>query len=290
MELTSTATVQLPVDLDAASTGGADARACTMRSHRRRRSWRSSAPAPTRSASGSRWERVCRARPPTHAFSDLLTTMHRAPKPLLAVVDGRAIGGGMGSRAPATGSSPRSVRPSRCRSCCGDSCRRSSGRSSPIVWLRTSSGSGPSRRTRGRRQRRMRPVSIDALVAGTTTLDRAIERGARTLGRLDPEALRRLRAWARESRRHDLPDALQAAAPISPPRCCASRPCNADGKPSPQESRRGQADDRRRHRADHSRGSRFEQRARRGDGSSRCSEAFDIDRRQRRRAGRRAVG
>jgi polyketide biosynthesis enoyl-CoA hydratase PksH len=33
---------------------------------------------------------------PTHAFSDLLTAMHHAPKPVLAVVDGRAIGGGMG--------------------------------------------------------------------------------------------------------------------------------------------------------------------------------------------------
>jgi polyketide biosynthesis enoyl-CoA hydratase PksH len=32
----------------------------------------------------------------THAFSDLLGRMHDSPKPLLAVVDGRAIGGGMG--------------------------------------------------------------------------------------------------------------------------------------------------------------------------------------------------
>ena len=35
------------------------------------------------------------------------------------------------------------------------------------------------------------------------------------LGRLDPDALRRLRAWARESRQHDLPTALRLGADIT---------------------------------------------------------------------------
>jgi enoyl-CoA hydratase/carnithine racemase len=46
-------------------------------------------------------------------------------------------------------------------------------------------------------------------------LDRAMARGTRTLGRLDPEALRGLRRWARESQQHDLPAALKLGADLT---------------------------------------------------------------------------
>jgi enoyl-CoA hydratase/carnithine racemase len=47
------------------------------------------------------------------------------------------------------------------------------------------------------------------------SIDRAIGRAVRTLRRVDPEALRRMRAWARTSRRLDLADAVRMGADIT---------------------------------------------------------------------------
>ena len=55
---------------------------------------------------------------------------------------------------------------------------------------------------------------VDDLVQ-SGQLDRAVQRGARMLRRLDAAALRRLRGWARDSRQRDLPDALQRGADIT---------------------------------------------------------------------------
>jgi enoyl-CoA hydratase/carnithine racemase len=55
---------------------------------------------------------------------------------------------------------------------------------------------------------------VDALVPAAS-LDRAMQKGAHHLCRLEPNALQRLRAWARESRQHDLADALRLGADIT---------------------------------------------------------------------------
>ena len=213
MELNDTATVQLPVDLDARSIGRLtrdldDALA---------------SPAPLVTLIGANADTYClglavgsslHGAAPTHAFSDLLTTMHQAPKPLLAAVDGRAIGGGMGLAAACDwvvateratfalpellwGLVPAIIWPVL------------TGRMAPHVvrqWtLSAHSRSGAEGHAAG---------LVDDLVPNGT-LDRGIGRRTRTLRRLDPDALRRLRAWARVSQQHDLATALRLGAEIT---------------------------------------------------------------------------
>ena len=60
-------------------------------------------------------------------FADLLTAMHASPKPLLAAVDGAALGVGWAWRARVTGWSRPTDRRSACPSSCGAWHRRSSG-------------------------------------------------------------------------------------------------------------------------------------------------------------------
>jgi polyketide biosynthesis enoyl-CoA hydratase PksH len=94
MELIHTATVRLPIDLDAAS----------MAALTRDLQAALDSPAPVVALIGATEDTYCLGLAvgssdggaATFAFSDLLTTMHRARKPLLTIVDGRAIGGGMG--------------------------------------------------------------------------------------------------------------------------------------------------------------------------------------------------
>ena len=151
---------------------------------------------------------------PTHAFSDLLTTMHQAPKPLLGVVDGRAIGGGMGlacacdwvvATERATFALPELLW----------------GLVPAIIWPVLTDRMAPHVVRQWTLSAHSRSA-VEAHAAGlvddlvpTRDLDRAIERAMRTLRRLDPDALRRLRGWARESRQHDLPAALQRGAEIT---------------------------------------------------------------------------
>jgi polyketide biosynthesis enoyl-CoA hydratase PksH len=150
----------------------------------------------------------------THAFSDLLTRMHDAPKPLLAVVDGRAIGGGMGLACAcdwvvatdrATFALPELLW----------------GLVPAIIWPVITSRMAPHVARQWTVSAHTRTASdgmgaglVDDVVA-PDTLDRAVARAARSLRRLDPEALRRLRAWARTSPQHDLADALRIGADIT---------------------------------------------------------------------------
>jgi enoyl-CoA hydratase/carnithine racemase len=213
VELTRTAEVQLPVDLDAASLealnrGLHDALASA---------------APVIALIGAGANTFClglavgsglRDGAPTHAFSDLLTTMHHAAKPLLAVVDGRAIGGGMGlacacdwviATERATFALPELLW----------------GLVPAIIWpvLTDRMAAHAVRQWTVSAHARSATEAhaaglVDALVSDAT-LDRAVDRGARNLARLDPDALRRLRTWARESRQHDLPTALRLGADIT---------------------------------------------------------------------------
>lgn len=150
----------------------------------------------------------------TRAFSDLLARMHDAPKPLLAVVDGRAIGGGMGLACAcdwivatdrATFALPELLW----------------GLVPAIIWPVITSRMAPHVARQWTISAHTRTASDGigvGLVDDVTTadrLDRAVARAARSLRRLDPEALRRLRAWARTSPRHDLADALRIGADIT---------------------------------------------------------------------------
>jgi enoyl-CoA hydratase/carnithine racemase len=150
----------------------------------------------------------------TYAFSALLARMHEAPKPLLAVVDGRAIGGGMGL------------------ACACDwvvATDRSTfalpellwGLVPAIIWPVITSRMAPHVARQWTISAHTRTAS-DGVGVGlvddvtpSDRLDRTVRRAVRSLRRLDPEALRRLRAWARTSPQHDLPMALCIGAGIT---------------------------------------------------------------------------
>lgn len=148
------------------------------------------------------------------AFSALLARMHEAPKPLLAIVDGRAIGGGMGI------------------ACACDwviATDRSTfalpellwGLVPAIIWPVITSRMAPHVARHWTISAHTRTASDGVevgLVDDLTTsdrLDRTVARAVRLLRRLDPEALRRLRAWARTSAHHDLPEAMRIGAEIT---------------------------------------------------------------------------
>jgi enoyl-CoA hydratase/carnithine racemase len=148
------------------------------------------------------------------AFSMLLARMHEAPKPLLAVVDGRAIGGGMGlacacdwvvATTHSTFALPELLW----------------GLVPAIIWPVITSRMAPHVARQWIISAHTRTAS-DGLGAGlvdditsSDRLDRSVRRAVRSLRRLDPEALRRWRAWARTSPRHDLPEALRIGADIT---------------------------------------------------------------------------
>lgn len=213
MELTQAATVRLPIDLSAES--------LPPLADDLRRALSSAAPAVT--LAGANADTFCLGlavgsgthhSAPTHAFADLLAMLHHAPKPLIAAVDGRAIGGGMGL------------------ACACDwviATERASfglpellwGLVPAIIWPVLTDRMAPHAVRRWTISAHTR-TAIEAEVAGlvdalvpSDSLDRAIERAARHLRRLDPHALQRLRTWARESRRHDLPEALALGAEIT---------------------------------------------------------------------------
>jgi enoyl-CoA hydratase/carnithine racemase len=213
VELNQAAAVQLPIDLNAASI------AILTRALQDALA----SPAAVVILSGANADTFClglavgagtNGAAPTHAFSDLLTMMHRAPKPMLAVVDGRAIGGGMGlacacdwvvASDQATFALPELLW----------------GLVPAIIWPVLTERMAPHAVRQWTVSAHSRSAA-DAQAAGLVDdlvppaeLERAIRRGTRTLGRLDPEALQRLRGWARESRQYDLPGALNRGAEIT---------------------------------------------------------------------------
>lgn len=213
MELTAAvAIVRLPVDLHAAS----------MVALTRDLQEAIASPAPVVVLAGANRETYCLglaigaagADVPAHAFADLLTTLHHAPKPLLAAVDGRAIGGGLGLACAcdwlvatdrATFALPELVW----------------GLLPAIIWPVLTDRMAPhvvrqwtlSAYARSAAQGHAAGL-VDAIVA-PGELDRGIAAGARALRRLDAAAVQRLRRWAREARQRDLPAALQAGATIT---------------------------------------------------------------------------
>lgn len=152
--------------------------------------------------------------PPTQAFADLLATMQMAPKPLLAVVDGRAIGGGMGI------------------ACACDwvvATDRSTfalpellwGLVPAIIWPVITDRMAPHVARQWTISAHTRPAAegrevglVDDLVP-SDQLDRAVARATRMLRRLDPTALVAFRQWARRARHHDLPVALGDGAALT---------------------------------------------------------------------------
>ena len=213
MELTPASTVRLPPDLDAASVA-----ALSRDFHD---ALASAAPIVTLVGAGD--DTFCLGlavgsgaggAAPTHAFSDLLAAMHQSPKPLLASVDGRAIGGGMGiacacdwvvATERATFALPELLW----------------GLIPAIIWPILTDRMAPHAVRQWTLAAHSRSA-VEAQAAGLVddlvpsgTLDRAIERATRTLRRLDPDALRRRRGWARESRPYDLPAALRHGADLT---------------------------------------------------------------------------
>lgn len=155
-----------------------------------------------------------RADAPTHAFAELLARLHEAERPLLAVVDGRAIGGGLGIASAcdwvlatdrATFALPELVW----------------GLVPAIIWPVIADRMAPHAARRWTISAHAR-TSAEAHDAGlvdeivdAASLDRAIRRAARSLARLDPVALRRFRSWSRVSRSGDLTAALTAGADVT---------------------------------------------------------------------------
>jgi enoyl-CoA hydratase/carnithine racemase len=152
--------------------------------------------------------------PAPHAFSALLTAMHRAPKPLVAVVEGQAIGGGMGlvcacdwviASDRATFALPELLW----------------GLVPAIIWPVITDRMPAHVARQWTLGAHSRPASeglkaglVDDLVP-PAELDAAAGRATRGLRRLDPAALCRLRDWARTSRQFDLPRALDLGANIT---------------------------------------------------------------------------
>jgi enoyl-CoA hydratase/carnithine racemase len=148
------------------------------------------------------------------AFADVLARLHAAGKPTLAVVDGRCIGGGMGL------------------ACACDwlvATERASFALPELLWGLVPAIIWPviSDRMPGHVARQWtiaahsRPVA-EAVAAGlvddlaaSAALESAVRRAVRMLTRLEPGALRHLRAWVRTSRHHDLPEALRLGAGLT---------------------------------------------------------------------------
>jgi enoyl-CoA hydratase/carnithine racemase len=161
----------------------------------------------------------------TSAFSDLLALMHDSPKPLLAIVDGRAIGGGLGLACACD----RVIATSRATFGLPELLW---GLVPAVIWPVVTDRMAPHVARQWTLTAHSRNAAealaagvIDDLVdvvdsdadADTTParLDAATRRAVRALGRLEPEALRRLRHWSRASRSLTLPAALAGGAEIT---------------------------------------------------------------------------
>lgn len=148
------------------------------------------------------------------AFADVLARLHAAPKPLLAAIDGAAIGGGLGlacacdwvvATRPSTFGLPELLW----------------GLLPAMIWPVVTDRMAPhvarqwtlAAHTREANEAHAAGV-VDDLV-DADRLDAAVRRGVRLLARLEPSALPRFRAWARDSRVLSLPAAVTAGAEIT---------------------------------------------------------------------------
>lgn len=148
------------------------------------------------------------------AFGDVLAQLHRAPKPLLAAVDGAAIGGGLGLACACDWvvATPRAtfglpellwgLLPAMIWPVVTD-------RMAPHVARQWTLGAW----TRPAGEAQAAGV-VDDLVAADR-LEAGVRKAVRTLARLEPSALPRLRAWMRESRALPLADAVATGADIT---------------------------------------------------------------------------
>jgi len=150
----------------------------------------------------------------THAFADVLLALHRAAKPTLALVDGRAVGGGLGIAA----------------SCDWVIATERSTFALPellwglvpaMIWPPLSDRMAPHVARQWTLTAHAR-AAIAAEAAGLVdeviavgSMPDAARRAERMLGRLEPNALARFREWARTSRALLLPDALARGAAIT---------------------------------------------------------------------------
>jgi len=150
----------------------------------------------------------------TRVFAALLATLLDAPKPTMAFVDGRAIGGGLGLAAAcdwvvaseqATFALPEllwGLIPATIW---------------PVVTTRLTEGTAR-RWTLSAHARPAREALAAGLVDELAPAGReatALKRAARMLRRAEPGALRRLRHWMSESRERPLADALERGASLT---------------------------------------------------------------------------
>jgi enoyl-CoA hydratase/carnithine racemase len=209
----SLSTIELPTALDTASVA-------TLTDDCRRAL---AGPAPVVAFTGASADTFCLglaigssldAEASTAAFADLLALLHASPKPLIAVVDGRAIGGGMGIACAcdwvvatdrATFALPELLW----------------GLVPAIIWPVIADRMAPhvarqwtlTAHTRSADEGRTAGLVDDVVAA--EEVDRAVRRAVRALHRLEPGALRAFRQWARQSRQHDLGTALAAGATLT---------------------------------------------------------------------------
>ena len=152
--------------------------------------------------------------PATALFADLLLALHRAPKPLLALVDGRAIGGGLGIACACD----RVIASERSTFALPELLW---GLIPAIIWPVIADRMAPHAARQWTISAHARNAA-DAAAAGladeVTPVDgipEATKRAERALARLEPAALVRFRDWARRSRSLPLAEALAAGAGIT---------------------------------------------------------------------------
>ena len=150
----------------------------------------------------------------TSAFAEVLALLHAAPKPTLALVDGRCIGGGLGLAAAcdwvaATDRSTFALP------------ELLWGLMPAIIWPVVTDRMAPHVARQWtltawtRSAREAAAAGLVDEVAPPEALEAAAGRARRMLRRIEPRALARLRGWARACRQQPLPEALAQGAGLT---------------------------------------------------------------------------